>query len=254
VPSPTQPFPTRPAPFSRQGITEDELIDFTPALRAEALDVVGRHRSGPIFTPPSLEGTIMMPGIIGGSGWGGGAVDPNAGVLYVKAFDSPGLATVVEAEPGTADARYVPNFGGSLSLSSGLPILKPPYATVTAIDLNTGDHLWQVPFGDDSWLRDNPALAGLDLPPMGGRPQSHGSTAGPLVTGSGLVFIAGAEPVLHALDTTDGRELWAGELAGGLGRANPMTYRTRDGRQMVVVAVSAPGMSDSKLVAFALPR
>ncbi|MDX1393614.1 MAG: PQQ-binding-like beta-propeller repeat protein [Gemmatimonadota bacterium] len=254
VPSPTQPFPTHPAPLSRQGIVEDELIDFTPALRAEAIEVLSRYRVGPMFTPPSLEGTVMLPGIIGGVGWGGGAVDPTTGILYVKTYDSPALATVVEAEPGTADADYVPRFGGDLSVADGLPILRPPYASVTAVDLDTGEHVWRVPFGDDAWVRDHPALARLDLPPMGGRPQGHGSSAGPLVTAGGLVFVAGGEAALHALDAADGRELWAGDLAGGIGRANPMTYRAGDGRQMVVVAVSASGMRDSKLVAFALPR
>lgn len=253
--SPTQPFPTRPAPFSRQGITEGDLIDFTPALRAEALEVFRRHRTGPIFTPPSVEGTITLPGIVGGSGWGGGAVDPETNVLYVKAYDAPFLTRVVEAEPGTADADYIPRFrGGGLSVADGLPILKPPYATVTAIDLDTGEHVWRVPFGDDAWVRDHPALEGLDPPPMGGRPRGHGSTGGPLVTAGGLVFVAGGEPALRALDAADGSELWAGDLGGAIGRANPMTYRTRDGRQMVVVAASSSDLEDSKLVAFALPR
>jgi len=255
VPSPTQPFPTRPPRLSRQGITEDELIDFTPELRAEALDVLSRYRVGPIFTPPSLEGTVMLPGVIGGVGWGGGAVDPETGILYVKTYDSPGLATVVEAEPGTADADYVPRFGGGgLSVAGGLPILKPPYASVTAVDLNRGEILWRVPYGDDSWVRDSPALAGLDLPPMGGRAGGHGSSAGPLVTAGRLVFVAGGEAALHAFDAADGRELWTGDLGGGVGRANPMTYRTADGRQMVVVAASSPDLRDSKLLAFALPR
>lgn len=254
VPSPTQPFPTHPAPISRQGITEDELIDFTPELRAEALRVLEDYRWGPIFTPPSTEGTVMLPGIIGGAGWGGGAVDPTTGVLYVKAYDSPAIARVREAEEGEADAVYVPVFGGGPTVAGGLPILKPPYQTVTAIDLNSGERVWRVPFGDDSEIRGHPALAGLDLPPMGGQPNSHGSTAGPLVTGGGLVFVAGGEERLYALDAATGEELWSGDLRGGIGRANPMTYRTRAGRQIVVVAASGPGMRDSKLLAFAIPR
>ena len=253
VPSPTQPFPTRPAPFARQGVTEDDLIDFTPELRAEALEVFRRHRSGGPFTPPSLEGTITLPGLIGGAGWGAGATDPETRVIYVKAYDSPALGRVQPAEPGTADADYVPDFGGDLSVADGLPILRPPYQTLTAIDLNTGDHLWRVPFGDDSVLREHPALRGLDLPPLGGLPQSHGSAAGPLVTAGGLVFVAGGAPWLAAVDVSDGATLWRGDLGGGIGRANPMTYRTSEGRQYVVVATSAPGMTDSKLQAFVLP-
>lgn len=250
--SATQPFPTKPAPFVRQGITEDDLIDFTPALRAEALALFRRHRTGPIFTPPSVEGTIMVPGLIGGAGWGGGATDPETGTFFVKAYNDPFLARVQKAED-VADADYLPDFGGGLSVAGGLPLLKPPYGTVTAIDLNTGTQLWQRPFGDDASIREHPALAGLDLPPMGGTPQSHGTTSGPLATGGGLVFLAGGAPWLEAMDATDGRTLWQGDLGGGLGRGNPMTYRTRSGRQFVVVATSAPGQIDSKLQAFALP-
>ena len=253
VPWPTQPFPTRPAPFARQGITEDDLIDFTPELRAEALEVFGRHRTGPIFTPPSVEGTIMMPGLIGGAGWGGAAIDPESGHMFVKAYDDPFLARVAEGEPGAGDADYLPNFASILSVAGGLPIIKPPYGTLTAIDLNTGERLWQRPFGDDSAIREHPALVGVDPPPMGGTPQSHGTTSGPLVTAGGIVFLAGGTPWLEAMDVSDGRTLWRGDLGDGLGRGNPMTYRTRAGRQFVVVATSADGQVDSKLQAFALP-
>ena len=249
----TQPFPSRPAPFTRQGAREEDLIDFTPELRAEALAMFRRYRSGPLFTPPSLEGTIMMPGVIGGAGWGGGAVDPERGVLYVKGFNAPFLARVRAGDPETSDADYVPDFGGSLSLEGGLPLFRPPYSNVTAIDLNSGEHVWQVTFGDDERLRDHPRLRGLDLPPLGLLPSSHGSTAGPLVTAGGLLFLAGGAPELHALDVDTGATLWRGSLGGGLGRANPMTYRTTDGRQFVVVATSARGGDDSKLQAFALP-
>ncbi|MGH7540222.1 MAG: PQQ-binding-like beta-propeller repeat protein, partial [Gemmatimonadota bacterium] len=141
--SPTQPFPTRPPAFTRQGIMEDDLIDFTPELRAEARALFDRQRTGPIFTPPSLEGTIQMPGLLGGSGWGGAAVDPETGMLYVKGHNWPFLALVEKPEEGTAEAAYVPDFGTSLSVADGLPIVKPPYATLTAIDLNRGEIIWQ---------------------------------------------------------------------------------------------------------------
>ena len=248
----TQPFPTRPAPFTRQGAREEDVIDFDPELRAEALAVFRRHRSGPLFTPPSLEGTIIMPGVIGGAGWGGAAVDPESGLLYVKGFNAPFLARVEKGDPETSDAEYVPDFGGSLSLEGGLPLFKPPYANVTAIDLSTGEHVWQVTFGDDERLRSHPRLQGLDLPPLGLLPSGHGSTAGPLVTAGGLVFVAGGAPDLHALDAETGVTLWRGHLDGGLGRANPMTYRTSTGRQLVVVATSADGGTESKLQAFGL--
>ncbi len=250
--SPTQPFPTRPAPFTRQGTREEDLIDFTPELHAEALEVFRRLRSGPIFTPPSLEGTIQMPGVIGGAGWGGAAIDPERGVLYVKGYNSPFLARVEKGDPETSDADYVPDFGGSLSLEGGFPIFKPPYSNVTAIDLNSGETLWQVTFGDDGRLRNDPRLRGLDLPPLGLLPRGHGSTAGPLVTAGRLVFLAGGAPEIHAIDTEDGATLWRGDLGGGRGRGNPMTYRAA-GRQFVVVATSASDGTDAKLQAFALP-
>ncbi len=273
VPFPTQPHPTRPAPFARQGISEADLIDFTPALRAEALALFRRYRAGPMFTPPSVRGTIMLPGLVGGAGWGGGAVDPGSGILYVKAFESPFLARVEPATsapssapvPGDApprmegdvppapDADYLPNFRGELSVAGGLPIIKPPYGTLTAIDLDTGEHLWRRPFGDDAAIRAHPALAGLDLPPMGGPPGSHGSVSGPLVTRGGLLFVAGGAPWLEAIDVDHGATLWRGDLGGNLGRGNPMTYRTRSGRQFVVVATSTAEQTDSRLHAFALP-
>ena len=251
---PTQPFPTRPAPFSRQGLTEDDLIDFTPELRAEALEVFRRYRTGPLFTPPSREGTISLPGILGGGNWGGAAIDPRSGVMYVKAYDSPFVAGVQQAELEGSRFDYVSDFRGGVSVAGGLPIIKPPYGTMTAIDLNTGEHLWQVPFGDDSEIREHPALVGLDLPPMGGTAGGHGSASGPLATGSGLVFVAGGAPWLAALEGATGKTLWQGDLQGRLGRGNPMTYRTRSGRQFVVVATSTAEQTESQLVAFALPE
>ena len=195
----------------------------------------------------------MLPGLIGGAGWGGGATDPVTRTFYVKAYNDPFLARVEAVEPGAGDADYLPNFDGSLTLKNGLPLLSPPYGTLTAIDLETGEHLWQRPFGDDSAIRTHPALTGLDLPPMGGLPQSHGTTSGPLVTAGGIVFLAGGTPWIEGIDTANGATLWRGDLGGGLGRGNPMTYRTKAGRQFVVVATSAIGQVDSKLQAFALP-
>ena len=125
VPSPTQPFPTRPAPFARQGISEDDLIDFTPDLHAEALDVYARHRAGPLFTPPSLEGTIALPGLIGGAGWGGAAIDPASGIMFVKAYNDPFLARVAPGEPETGDADYLPDFGGPLRNGTRPPRCPP---------------------------------------------------------------------------------------------------------------------------------
>ncbi|MDH3733832.1 MAG: pyrroloquinoline quinone-dependent dehydrogenase, partial [Gemmatimonadota bacterium] len=218
--SPTQPFPTKPPPLTRQGITEDDLLDFTPELRALALDVFQRHRSGPIFTPPSLEGTILYPGLVGGAGWGGGAVDPETGVLYVKGTNWPWVARVAPPEPGTDEADYIPVFFTPLDVE-GLPLTKPPYSMLIAVDLNQGETLWEVPFGDTPEFHDHPRLAGLELPPMGVAPGGNGSPAGPLLTGGGLVFMAGGGRQLLALDAEDGTTLWGGDLEGRRGFANP---------------------------------
>jgi len=251
--SPTQPFPTRPPPLTRQGITEDDLLDFTPELRAMALEVFRRHRSGPIFTPPTLEGTILYPGLIGGAGWGGGAVDPETGILYVKGHNWPWVARVRESEPGNEEADYLPEFFTPLDVADGLPLTKPPYSLLIAIDLNRGEKLWEVPFGDTPEFHDHPMLAGLDLPPMGVAPVGNGTPSGPLLTGGGLVFMAGGGRQLLAMSTEDGATLWSGDLEGRRGMANPMTYRTRAGRQYVVVATSSDDLLDSRLMAFALP-
>jgi quinoprotein glucose dehydrogenase len=257
--SPTQPFPTRPAPVSLQGLTEDDLLDFTPALRARALEVFRRYRAGPLFTPPSREGTMMMPGVIGGIGWGGGAFDPETGTLYVKASNWPALVRLVgPVHNDTIQGAYVFDRTASLSLRLDsaqvsiletrapreLPIHRPPYGTLTAIDLNTGEHRWQVTVGDMPELRAHPLLRDLDLPPLG-----VSGAPGPIVTRGGLVFLTGGGSTLYALDKATGETLWSADL-GGIGYSVPMTYRTRDGRQFVVIATGAG--DDAVLKAFAL--
>ncbi|MEN8182475.1 MAG: pyrroloquinoline quinone-dependent dehydrogenase [Myxococcota bacterium] len=251
--SATQPFPTKPEPFSKQGFGLDDLIDFTPELRAKAMEVVQGYRLGPLFTPPSLEGTIVT-GEAGGANWGGGAFDPRTGVLYVRSTELPTLMRLGKPDPGDAEVDYARTGASLLEVAEGVPINKPPYATVTAIDLNAGEHLWQVPLGDSPQIRDHPLLRGIDLPRLGVfKWPPHGIFAGPLATAGGLVFISGGAFELYALDGDTGETLWAGDLGGSRGLSNPMTYRTRAGRQYVVVATSGEGNTDSKLVAFALP-
>jgi quinoprotein glucose dehydrogenase len=255
----TQPFPTWPKPFSRQGLTEADLIDYTPALRAMALEAVRPYRMGPLFTPPSLAGTIVLPGVIGGAGWGGGAFDPVSGLYYVKASNSPALHMLAHPTPSpTNDAAYSFVSGASLGLSSSpgdraepevagtVPIIKPPYGTLTAFDLASGEQRWQVTVGDWARIRNHPLFKGLDLGPVG----AVGSP-GPMVTAAGLVFVTGGGSALQAFDASSGRLLWSAEL-GAFGYAVPMTYRTRDGRQFVVIATGGDG-EDGILQAFALP-
>ncbi len=245
--SPTQPFPTKPAPFANQGFSEKDLIDLTPELRQMAEEAVEGYRMGEIFTPPSTQGTLIRPGISGGANWGGAAADPETGVLYVKSSESTSLLKLVESDPAQSEARFqVDRSMRSIALENGLPITNPPYGTLTAIDLNTGEHLWQVPVGDMPNVRYHPALRGVDLPErLGVR-----GPGGPIVTGGGLVFVSGGSMQLHALDKESGEEIWAGDL-GNRGEGNPMTYMTPDGRQHVVIAVGSG--ENAKLVAFALP-
>jgi quinoprotein glucose dehydrogenase len=259
--SPTQPMPTRPAPFARQGIGEEDLIDFTPELKRRALELFHRYRSGPIFTPPSLEGTLVMPGSIGGAGWGSAAFDPETRTLYVKATNNPVLYRIRKGVPNdTIGYEYTADLVNStIALSAGpdsgradhappeaLPLVKPPYGTMTAIDLDTGDHRWQVPLGDTPSVRQHPMLRGVALPPLLGVAGAPGGT----VTRGGVIFAAGGGDVLYALDTRDGRVLWQHPLRAGRGYANPVTYRTAAGVQYVVIA--SGGGNDAELIAFSL--
>ncbi len=162
--SPTQPFPTKPAAFDRQGILRDELIDFTPELRAEAEQILQQWDHGPLFTPLTQRGTLMLPGFIGGASWAGASVDPNSGILYVPSVTLPTLLALQEPA-GESAYRYQISFDALPEGPQGLPFFKPPYGRVTAIDLNTGEHLWVTPMG--AGPKDHPALAGLELADLG---------------------------------------------------------------------------------------
>ena len=246
--APTQPFPTAPPPFARQGFNPDDLVDFTPALRAAALERTREFRFGPLFTPPSMEGTMTLPGIIGGGNWGGAAFDPERGLLLVKATEEPSVLKIAEADRTRVVADYALDFSANRNLNlDGVPISKPPYGTLTAIDMNAGTLRWQVPVGDRPELRSHPALAGVELPPRLGAP----GAPGPVVTGGGLVFLTGGTDVLYAFDVDTGEEVWSAPLEAR-GYASPMSYEVA-GRQYVAIATggrSAP----AKLQVFALPR
>ncbi len=256
---PTQPFPTKPAPFAQQGFTVNDVVDFTPQIKALAVAEVQKYRMGPLFTPPSMGGTIQAPGIIGGAGWGGAAFDPETGTLYIKATNSPYLARLMQPPPSdTINARYTFDRTASLGLpnpeaadgnrsggeSRRLPINKPPYGALVAIDMNTGEHRWQVTVGDTPWIHDHPLLKGLNLGPLG-----VSGSPGPIVTGGGLVFVTGGGSVLYAFDKAEGRTLWQADL-GPEGYAVPMTYATSAGRQFVVIATGEG--NHAVLKAFAL--
>jgi quinoprotein glucose dehydrogenase len=239
---PTQPFPVKPPPFAEQGVSLDDAFDLTPELKAEAQAEMKKYRMGPLYTPPSVEGTLMRPGIVGGANWGGGAFDPVSGMLFVRSTNSPALAKVAT----DAENRYLGALGGGgTTFHNGIPLLKPPYAHLVAIDLTKGEIAWQVPFGDDARLRAHPALAGIKLP---GKLGATGN-AGAIVTKGGVIFVGGGDTAIHALDTRDGRDLWSFDL-GRRTSGTPMTYVTASGKQIVVVASGAG--RDARLTAFGL--
>ncbi len=260
--APTQPFPTRPAPVSTLGFSEADVIDFTPQIKQWALDELRQYRHGPLFTPPSREGTILMPGLIGGIGWGGGAFDPDTRTFYVKATNQPALVRLIQRPvTDTIAAEWSFDRGASLRVQppmadtpSGegarlppLPISKPPYGTLTAIDMDTGEHRWQVPLGDTPSLRTHPLLQYVELPPLLG----VAGAPGPIVTAGGLLYVTGGGDVLYAIDSATGATLWQAEL-GSNGYAVPMTYRTSAGRSFVVIATGAG--DGAVLKAFVLPE
>ena len=258
VASPNQPIPTRPAPFARQGFSAADLIAFTPALRRAAEDEIAPYRLGPLYTPPSEQGTVVMPGVIGGAGWGGAAADPQTGWLFVKGTNSPALFRLQRraAPSDTVDAPWMldlpnstlgvsqrDNAEGAERDPARLPINAPPYGTMTAVDMTTGTTMWQVPLGDTPEVRSHPSLRGVPLPERLGVAGSPGG----LVTRGGLVFAAGGGRSLYALDTRTGTVLWEHAL-GDIGYANPMTWRGTDGVQYLAIATG--GGTTSRLIVF----
>jgi quinoprotein glucose dehydrogenase len=266
--SPTQPFPTKPAPFDRQGITENDVIDFTPELRRAAQAVLQKYNYGPLFTPPSLQKpTIMMPGIAGGASWAGAAFDPETGIFYVSSNTIPYAVTMTKSPLPHADyiGRVAP-----VETIEGVPLWKPPYGRITAIDLNTGDHRWMPPVGD--LARSNPVLKQLSLPPLGRAARGHvlltktllivaqeGTTRREenLQRGSGIERGATAgtnfeihEPRLSAYDKATGKLVGEVTLPRNATGA-PMTYLL-NGKQFIVVPTGGANLP-VELIALRLP-
>ena len=258
--SPTQPFPTKPpALLETLGMQLDDAFDLTPELQAAAQAEMGNYRIGPLFTPTSLRGTLVRPSGGGVTNWGGGAFDPETGMLYTKASNVAGVQRLVKYDPeNTAnpfadadDPEYVgydADLTGRAVFEGGIPLNKPPYAFIVAVDLNAGDIAWRVPFGRGSdGLRRHPALQGVDLPERLGTPGAPGS----IVTRGGLIFVGGGENALYAFDKRNGEELWSGALEQR-SAATPMTYVTAAGRQFVLIATGSG--ASQELVAFASPE
>jgi quinoprotein glucose dehydrogenase len=247
--SPTQPFPTAPPAFTEQGASLDDVFDLTPELKAAAQAEMRKYRLGPLYTPPSMEGTLTRPGVWGGANWGGGGFDPETGILYLKSVGLGGIFRIQKRDPdaptqrpGEVDADYV-NRGVPAWFNDGLPLFKPPYARVVAIDLNRGAIAWRQPFGDYPAVREQ--LEQLGIKPS--EPLGAQGPPGLVVTKGGLIFIGGGDHAFHALDKQTGKDLWSAPTLETTG--TPMTYEA-GGRQFVVVATGRG--EAATLVAFAL--
>ena len=256
--SPTQPFPTKPPPFEYQGIGIDDLVDFTPEIRELAVEAVRNFRLGPLFTPPmlsvdgGLQGTIQRPHIAGGASWSGAAADPETGLIYVPSENRFSVIKYYTPDPAEGgNLRYTQadfDSGVQPTMPQGLPLLKPPYSRMTAIDLNAGDHAWMRPNGDGDRYRNHPLLRDLDLPPLGG--EGH---AGPVLTRTLLVSALSAGgsdggPRLVARDKATGAIVGSLDLpSGAIG--TPMTY-LHEGKQYIALTI---GGDVPELIALALP-
>jgi quinoprotein glucose dehydrogenase len=300
--SPTQPFPTKPPAFDRQGVTEDDLIDFTPELKAEAVKIVSQHVVGSMFTPPIVRdsngkiATLMLPRATGGANWPGGAFDPETGILYVASVTDPSGMALNPADPKRSDMAYVGGrgfggegggsggaggpdgpggfggpgggggpgsggFGGGRMRESsmgpqGLPLVKPPWGRITAIDLNKGEHVWMIANGDaPDYVKNHPAMKGIDLSNAGKPEKSHILVTKTLVfaaEGAGLFNggVSSGDNSFRAIDKKTGKIIHERELPAS-STGIPMTYMAND-RQYIVIAVGAMG-HPGELVAFTLP-
>ena len=304
--SPTQPFPTKPPAYARQAVTEDDLIDFTPEMRAKAIEIMKMYKMGPMFNPAVVSkaggplAAITIGTTTGGTNWPGAGYDPETQIVYAPASNSsvaplslikspsgfptdmdyvvgradqpfrfvlgPGEGSAADAKPAapvapppppppTAGAPAGGGGGGAFLSVQGMPIVKPPYGLLSAIDLNKGDIVWQVPHGDTpDVVRNNPALKGMNIPTTG-----QGGNVGLVVTKT-LVVIGdpgvtttpdhprGA--MLRAYDKATGKQVGAVYLPAAQS-GSPMTYMV-NGRQFIVVAVSG-GSYSGDYIAFALP-
>jgi quinoprotein glucose dehydrogenase len=251
-PYPTQPFPTKPPAFVPQGVSLDDANNLTPEIKAQAQEQMKKLRIGPIFTPPSLEGTLQRPSQTGGANWGGAAFDPETGFLFVRGSTMVQVNRIAKNDKSDplVPVEYSNVFarGGAASvLPGGLPLTSPPYAVLAAVDLNKGEIAWRVPLGEGSpAIRNHPMLKGVALPDRLGSPENHG---GAMVTKGGLVFIGGGDGYFYAFDKRTGREVWRNKI-GFDNTAIPMTYRTRSGKQFVVVAAGRG--ADNALTAYSL--
>ena len=244
-------------------------------MRAEAIGLLKHYRIGPLFTPPTvrgdgpdgIRGTIQLPGSVGGADWQSGAFDPETGMLYVQSITGPFTADIIKPDPKNSDLNYVSGTRAWTAGPQGLPLFKPPYGRITAIDLNKGEQVWMVPNGEGP--RNHPLLKPLNLPWLGNPGRSS-----PLVTKT-LLFVGEGDPVMSALgsrlrpempaslapgaggrkfrayDKATGAMLWETELPSGTTGA-PMTYMF-EGKQYIIVAIGSREPRSAGFVALSLP-
>jgi quinoprotein glucose dehydrogenase len=250
--SPTQPFPTKPAAFDRQGVTEADLADYTPEIKAAALKAASQYVLGPIYTPPIVKdtggklATIQLPGAGGGANWMGASVDVETGILYVPSVTDPYLSSL---QPGgtRSEMEYIAGGGLGGPTVMGLPLIKGPYGRITAINLNTGEHVWMIPNGRPAEsIINNAALktANIDASNWGGRQRS------PILVTKTLLFEGSNN--LRVIDKASGRQIHAIELGASL-TGGTMTYLV-NGRQFLVAVVAGRAGEGAELVGLALPR
>jgi quinoprotein glucose dehydrogenase len=255
----TQPFPTKPLPFDLQGYSEDYLIDFTPEIKEEAIKIASKYRKGPMYTPigrvnpPDELGTLILPSPVGGANWQGAVLDPETNMLYVSSTTVL-RAVGLQSEPEVSDMNYVAWMGGGMEGPFGLPMAKPPWGRITAINMNTGEHAWMAANSDTpDWVKNHSKLKGLDLPRTG-----TPDRVGLLVTKS-LLF-AGEGAGLYSAEGGGGNKFRAHDKATGEILAEielpanqagiPMTYSV-NGKQYIVIAIGARGFP-GELVALSL--
>lgn len=284
--SPTQPFPTKPAAFDRQGITKDDLIDFTPELRAEAEKILANYKTSTNpFLPPIVAGTdgklaaMILPHHTGGANWPGAALDPETGIMYVSSITNPDALAVVVADPKRSDMAYVGSLGArpgapiravqtSAPLPPGqsagrpnvgpqnLPLIKPPWGRITAINLNTGDHVWMIANGDaPAAIKNHPAMKGIELKNAGKPERSPLMVTKTLLFGADGAGLFNAGPngggkMFRAIDKKTGEVIHEMELPSNT-TGIPMTYMVED-RQFIVVATGGRGVP-AELIALAVP-
>ena len=269
--SPTQPFVTKPPAFERQGVAINDLIDYTPELRTEAEKLVSLYKIGPIFTPPVVSkwegprGTLILPEVTGGANWQGGSFDPDSKRFYIFTNVAIASLSLLPPENNSSDMLLVrgnarnptppapgaagPGGGGGL-LVRGLPLIKPPYGTITAIDMNKGEQLWRIAHGDTpDNIKNNPALKGLTIPRTG-RPGRIGvlTTKTLLIAGEGGFATTpdGRGAYLRAYDKATGADVGQVFMPAPQ-TGSPMTYMI-NGVQYIAVAVSGPGFAGELLV------